>query len=177
MTALFMMGFVADPIINLYADPYSVLTAPSRVTSKIEPILTDDEVPTWAEHFIKGLAATGLLGFVKVLFALGPWQYWNIRGSGIMGGHRSGNTGRDRMASISWIVVVIGVVTFLVVRTRHSGEGASANVSQAVYKAVRSWSRRTLEKASERVMDVSGNDDDDDNEQSGNVGGNSGTST
>ena len=116
VTALFVMGFVADPIINLYADPYSMFTAPTKVASKIEPILTDDDVPTWAEHFIKGLAATGLLGFVKVLFALGPWQYWNIRSSGIMGGgHRSGNTGRDRMASISWIVVVIGVVTFLLV--------------------------------------------------------------
>ena len=115
VTALFMMGFVADPIINLYADPYSVVMAPTKVTSKIEPILTDDDIPTWAEHFIKGLAATGLLGFVKALVALGPWQYWNIRGSGIMGGHRSGNTGRDRMASISWVVVVIGVVTFLIV--------------------------------------------------------------
>ena len=116
LTALFVMGFVADPIINLYADPYSAFTAPTRVASKIEPMLTDDDVPTWTEHFIKGLAATGLLGFVKVLFALGPWQYWNIRSSGIMGGgHRSGNTGRDRMASISWIVVVIGVVTFLLV--------------------------------------------------------------
>lgn len=145
-TALFLMGFIADPIINLYTDPYSVLTTPTKVTTKIEPILTDDDVPTWAEHFIKGLAATGLLGFVKVLFALGPWQYWNIRGSGIMGGHRSGNTGRDRMANVSWIVIVIGVVTFLI----------------AVYKGVRSWSRRTLEKASERVMDVAGDDNDDD---------------
>ena len=115
VTALFVMGFVADPIINLYADPYSVLTAPTKVASKIEPILTDDDVATWAEHFLKGLAATGLLGFIKVFFALSPWQWWNIRGSGILGGHRSGNTGRDRMASISWIVVVVGVVTFLLV--------------------------------------------------------------
>ena len=116
ITALFVMGFVADPIINLYADPYSVFTAPSKVASRIEPILTDDDVPTWVEHFIKGLAATGLLGFVKVLFALSPWQYWNLRSSGIMGGgHRSTNTGRDRLANISWIVVVVGVVTFLVV--------------------------------------------------------------
>ena len=33
---------------------------------------------------------------------------------------------------------------------------------QAVYKGVRAWSRRTLEKASERVMDVAGDDDDED---------------
>ena len=115
LLALFIMGFVADPIINLYADPYTVLWAPTKVGEKIEPILTDDEIPGWTEHFIKGLAATGLLGFVKVLFALGPWNYFNLRGSGIMGGGRSGNTGRDRMTSISWAVVLIGVVTFLVV--------------------------------------------------------------
>lgn len=118
LIALFVMGFVADPIINLYSDPYSILWSPSKVGQRIEPVLTDDDNPTWTEHFIKGLAATGLLGFVKVLVALGPWQYWNIRGSGVMsGGSRSGNTGRDRMASISWIVVVIGVATFLVVST------------------------------------------------------------
>lgn len=39
---------------------------------------------------------------------------------------------------------------------------------QAVYKGVRAWSRRTLEKAGERVMDVPLPDDDkdgDENEQ------------
>ena len=114
--ALFVMGFVADPIINLYVDPYSVIsTAPlSKVGQKIEPIFSDDDAPTWTEHFIKGLASLGLLSFVKVLFALSPWQWWNLRSSGIMsGGGRSGNTGRDRLASISWIVVLIGVGTFL----------------------------------------------------------------
>ena len=32
---------------------------------------------------------------------------------------------------------------------------------QAVWKGVRSWSKRTLQKAGERVMDVQGDDDDD----------------
>ena len=117
IAALFIMGFVADPIINLYVDPYSVIsTAPlSKVGQKIEPIFSDDDVPSWTEHFIKGLASLGLLSFVKVLFALSPWQWWNLRSSGIIrgGGGRSGNTGRDRLASISWIVVVIGIGTFL----------------------------------------------------------------
>jgi hypothetical protein len=38
------------------------------------------------------------------------------------------------------------------------------NLRQAVYKGVRSWSRRTLEKAGERVMDVPlpGEDNDTD---------------
>ena len=115
-TALFIMGFVADPIINLYVDPLSVIsTNPlAKVGQKIEPIFTDDEKVTWTEHFVKGLASLGLLGFVKVIFALSPWQWWNLRTSGIMNtGGRSGNTGRDRLASISWIVVLIGIGTFL----------------------------------------------------------------
>ncbi|KAL6717479.1 hypothetical protein ACLMJK_005394 [Lecanora helva] len=147
IAALFIMGFIADPIINLYFDPLSIISsAPlSKVGQRIEPILTDDDVPTWTEHFIKGLASLGLLGFVKVIFALSPWHWWNYRSAGIIRGGQSGNTGRDRLANISWIVVIIGVGTFL----------------WAVYKGVRAWCRRTLEKAGERVMDVPGNDDDD----------------
>ena len=113
LMSIFFMGFVADPIINIYADPYSVISsAPlSKMGDRIE---SDDDIPTWTEHFIKGLASLGLVGFLKVLFAFSPWQWWNIRNSGIMGGAgRSGNSGRDRMASISWIVVLIGIGTFL----------------------------------------------------------------
>lgn len=39
-----------------------------------------------------------------------------------------------------------------------------ANNEQAIYKGVRAWSRRTLERAGERVMDVQGDDDDDEDE-------------
>lgn len=43
------------------------------------------------------------------------------------------------------------------------GESAFlADSIQAIYKGVRVWSRRTLERAGERVMDVQGDDDDDD---------------
>ena len=114
--ALFIMGFVADPIINFYVDPFSVISSSplSKVSTKIEPILTDDEEPTWTEHFVKGLASLGLLGFVKVIFALSPWQWWNLRSTGIIrGGGHSGNTGRDRLANISWVVVLVGIGTFL----------------------------------------------------------------
>jgi len=36
------------------------------------------------------------------------------------------------------------------------------NIRQAIYKGVRVWSRRTLERAGERVMDVQGDNDDED---------------
>ncbi|KAI4215805.1 MAG: hypothetical protein LQ351_001793 [Letrouitia transgressa] len=150
-TTVFLAGFAGDFIINLYLDPYFFIsTRPwAEFGAKFEPIVLDDDAPpSWTEHFLKGFASVGLLGFGRVLFALSPWQWWNLRGSGIIssgGGGRSGNSGRDRMASINWIVVLIGVGTFL----------------WAVYKGVRAWSRRTLEKAGEKVMDVPGDGDDD----------------
>ena len=112
--AMFLLGFVADPIINLYFDPWSTISSDplSKINTKIEPVLSDDDTVSWAEHFLKGLASLGLLGFVKFLFALSPWQWWNLRSSGIVSGGRA-NNGRDRLANLSWIMVVLGVATFL----------------------------------------------------------------
>ena len=113
--AVFIFGFVADPIINLYLDPYSTISSHplSKLNEKIEPIFSDDDEPSWAEHFVKGLASLGLLSFLKIL-VLSPWQWWNLRNAGILnGGGRTTATGRDRLASISWIAVLIGVGTFL----------------------------------------------------------------
>ena len=116
--AMFVLGFVADPIINLYLDPYStIMYGPFSQSAEIDSLLSADDATSWTEHFIKGLASLGLLGFVKVLFALSPWQWWNLRSSGIMrSGSRTGDTGRERLANISWIVIVVGVITFLLVR-------------------------------------------------------------
>lgn len=115
--AMFLLGFVADPIINLYLDPYSAISADplSKINQKIDPVLSENDVPSWAEHFLKGLASLGLLGFVKFLFALSPWQWWNLRSSGIVsgGGARGGASGRDRLANLSWVMIVLGVATFL----------------------------------------------------------------
>lgn len=112
--AMFLFGFIADPVINIYLDPYSAISSASKMGTKIEPLLTDDEVASWPEHFLKGLAAIGLLSFVKFLFALSPWQWWNVRSSGIMSGSgRTGGAGRDRLANLSWVVILVGVVTFL----------------------------------------------------------------
>jgi len=116
-----------------------------------QPIVVDDEPTTWLEHFIKGLASLGLLSFVKVLWMLGPTNWWNVRSSGLIGGggrRPPGGSGRDRLASISWIVVIIGVGTFL----------------WGVYKGVRAWSRRLLEKAGEKVQDIQGDDDEEGND-------------
>ena len=113
---MFLLGFVADPIINFYLDPYTTISSVpmSRPDFKVKPPFAGDDEFSWIEHFVKGLASLGLLGFVKVLFAMSPWQWFNLRGSGLMSGSaRAGTSGRDRLASISWIVVLVGVGTFL----------------------------------------------------------------
>lgn len=167
--AMFLLGFVADPIINLYVDPYDTISSAQfwgPNTVREVPVSSNKPV-SWLEHFIKGLASLGVLSFLKVLFALSPWQWWNLRNSGLVGGgRRTTASGRDRVTAISWIVVVIGVGTFLWVshHFRRSYIPFSDRKSQGVYKGVRSWSRRVLEKAGERVMDVQLDDDDEDEE-------------
>ena len=114
LTTIFVFGFIADPIINLYLDPYETIT--SLPTGGTHAIQFEDEESTWLEHFLKGMASLGLLGFVKVIFAMSPWHWWNLRNSGLLGGGRGRPAnGRDRMENISWTVVIIGIVTFLAV--------------------------------------------------------------
>ena len=153
---MFTLGFVADPIINLYLDPVSTIAnAGSGPTGSL---IFEDEDAGWVEHFMKGLASVGLLGFAKFLLTLSPWHWFNMRGGGVYvggggigarGGGRVGVTGRDRLNQLSWITILIGIVTFL----------------YAVWKGVRAWSRTTLERAGERVMDVPGTTDDDEDEE------------
>jgi|TARA_R110002003_G_scaffold9_9_gene423 hypothetical protein len=153
---IFFLGFVADPIIGLYVDPWSYMPWNSRPGPSYSHYDEDDEPYTWYEHFAKGFASMGVLGFLKVLLA-SPFSYFRIGG----GGGR-GRTGRDRVEQVSWIIILIGVGTFLAVRgPSHRNISWVANSDQAVYKGVRAWSRRTLERAGERVMDVQNDEDDD----------------
>ncbi|KAF2839630.1 RING finger domain-containing protein [Patellaria atrata CBS 101060] len=141
MVAIFILGFIADPIINLYLDPYG------SIVPFIEPKyknIPDPEPSTWSEHAVKGLASLGLLGFLKVFLA-GPWWHFRIGGGG---GRRRATTGRDRLADVSWFVIMVGVMTFL----------------WTLWKGVRAWSRMSLKKAGERVVDIQGDGDDDDDE-------------
>ncbi|OOF94887.1 hypothetical protein ASPCADRAFT_208545 [Aspergillus carbonarius ITEM 5010] len=140
MFTIFLLGFVADPIINLYVDPTDpIIRSDLWDTRPVTSTLPEDKRTSWTEHFVKGLASLGFLSFVKAIFALSSWHGLTLRGTGMLGGGR--NTGRNRVA---WLVIIIGVGSFL----------------WAVYKAVRTWSCRALEKAGERVMDVPLPDDE-----------------
>lgn len=147
LVSMFVLGFVADPIINLYLDPVSTIATAGGPTGSL---IFEDEAPTWAEHFVKGLASLGLLGFAN--FLVGQWGRFNMGGTGFVGGGigRSavGGTGRGRVRELSWITIMFGICTFL----------------YAVWTGVRAWSRKTLENAGDKVMDVHCDDEDDEDD-------------
>lgn len=113
IVVIFGLGFVADPIIGLYVDPWSYMPWNSWSRRSQGFYFEDDERTTWYEHFAKGFASMGVLGFLKVLLA-NPFNYIRF-GSG---GGRA-RTGRDRVEQVSWIIIVVGVGTFLAVSLPH----------------------------------------------------------
>lgn len=140
---VFIFGYIADPIINLYIDPLSATSA-SRLWTPIKVSDIGEERP-WLQHFHKGLASLGVLSFARVLLMANPWHWYNLRNSGLTHGTaRPGATGQDRVANISWIVLLVGVMTFL----------------YTVFKAMNSLTRWFLEKAAFHIKEVPHDDDD-----------------
>ncbi|KAI1173064.1 hypothetical protein F4777DRAFT_559437 [Nemania sp. FL0916] len=149
---IFLLGFVADPILGLWLDPVGTIS--DTVIPGGRP--SDEDIDYdggWFEHLLKGVFSLGLLGFFKAFLAMSPWQWWNLRTSGIVGGGaRRGGTGRQRLENINLTLVLIGVLTFL----------------YAVWKATRKYTQQTLDRASQRILDVQADDsDDEDNENNG----------
>ena len=149
--SLFFLGFVADPLFDLWFDPFGTLT--DTVANVVYDIEAMEEPPyqeptTWGEHFAKGFFSLGLVGFFKTMFAMTPWQWFYYRGGGLGGGGRRAGTGRARAENMSWVLILIGAFTFLM----------------AIWKFVKTLSTRMLKNVSERVMDV-GEDDEDEEGQ------------
>lgn len=150
---VFALGFIADPILDLWIDPVSTIadTVATVVGEEEEayrpPVV---EADGWFEHFVKGFFSLGVVGFLKVFLTMSPWQWWNIRTSGVMNpGRRPGATGRGRVENISWAVVILGAIT----------------VVYSMWKGVRALSKRTLLAASDNVLDVGGDDDEEPEEE------------
>ncbi|KAL4892422.1 hypothetical protein BDV59DRAFT_179920 [Aspergillus ambiguus] len=147
MCTVFLLGFVADPILNYYVDPVGTIVYSDFLdVNSVPSVSPADQKTSWIEHFVKGLASLGVLSLLKTIFVLPSWHWWGPRSSGVYS--RGRTTGRSRVASVSWVVVLIGVLTFL----------------WTVFKGVRSWTGRTLQYAGERVMDVPLPDDEDEDE-------------
>lgn len=105
----------------------------------LEPELYLEEPDGWTAHFLRGLASLGIIGFVKVIYLLGPGTWWNVRTVGRW-------SGRDRAARLGWIVVAIGVLNFFV----------------WLWKVVGGFVERRMAQAAADVMEVG---DIDENER------------
>ena len=142
---IFVLGFVADPIIGLYVDPWSYMPWNSWSKPSYGYYDEDDEPSTWYEHFAKGFASMGVLGFLKVLVA-SPFSYFRIGG----GGGRA-RTGRDRVEQVSWIIILIGVGTFLAVsRTLYQDPPFQAKLIQN-RQFTKVFARGVVEPSNERA--------------------------
>jgi hypothetical protein len=141
---MFVLGFVADPLINLYFDPYETITH-GDYWHQVELNELDEE-SGWTGHFTKGFVTMGLVGFLKTLLA-NPWNWWTWRPGGMMGGRvRTGNTGQERVINVSWVAVAVGVCTAF----------------YFFYQWIQSIVGRTLHRIGNNIVDTHLPGDDDD---------------
>ncbi|KAK5099684.1 hypothetical protein LTR70_002235 [Exophiala xenobiotica] len=142
---VFMLGFVADPIINIYLDPYESLIGEESIWDELEVrAVMESPVSQWSQHFAKGFISMGLVGFLKTLF-FNPFQWVNLRFGGSLSSTR-GTTGRNRAANISWIAIVIGV----------------CSAFAFFYKFVQAIIQRSLQRIGNNIVDTQLPGDDDD---------------
>src|SRR5690606_829913 len=78
-TTVFVLGFVADPILSFWADPFGSIAGTLVGIELDEPVLVDDDAGSWSTHFFKGFLSLGLLGFLKTMLAMSPWNWLNVR--------------------------------------------------------------------------------------------------
>lgn len=166
ITTIFLLGFIGDRILDLWLDP--VGTVYEALGGEVDewdldvdlggglgiPV-RDIEEGSWAFHFLKGTLSLGLVGFVKAFIAMSPFQWWNLRQAGVVGGGaRRRGGGRDRLEDVNLMLVVIGAVTFF----------------WAVWKGTRRWTQNALDKASERIVNAQPVEDDDDEDEDSDAG-------
>ena len=146
---MFWLGFVADPIINLYVDPYDTLVGNEPYWTEVDVVSRSSSFSGWSLHFTKGLISMGLVGFLKTAF-LNPFNFLNIRGTGFVSTRRSGSgtgtTGRERAVNVSWIAVAIGITSAF----------------YFFYKWVQTIIKHTLQRIGNHVVDTSLPGDDED---------------
>jgi hypothetical protein len=145
---MFFLGFVADPIINLYVDPYDTIVGNEPYWSEVDVATNSGRLEGWGLHFLKGLISMGLVGFLKTAL-LNPFNFFNLRGTGFVSSRRStntGTTGRERAVNVSWIAVAIGIMSAF----------------YFFYKWVQTIIGHTLTRLGNNIVDTHYPDDDDD---------------
>ncbi|CAK7217444.1 hypothetical protein SBRCBS47491_003168 [Sporothrix bragantina] len=114
---LFVLGFIADPLMDLWVDPSGVIMdafldlgdfdADDDFLHQVHDVLHgggggigDIVQPTgWWEHFIKGFFSLGIVGVIKTFLVVSPFTWFNLRGVGLGRGRRRAAGGRGRYDS------------------------------------------------------------------------------
>ncbi|KAL1901403.1 hypothetical protein Sste5346_001808 [Sporothrix stenoceras] len=167
---LFVLGFIADPLMDLWVDPSGMIMDTFLDLNDFD--VEDDllrfqdvlgggggsvgdivGVSGWWEHFLKGFFSLGIVGVIKTFLVVSPFTWFNLRGFGLgRGRRRAAGGGRGRYESMSWAFILIGAFTFLGV----------------AWKFISYMSGRFLEHASERIIDIgAGEPDEDEDEEDG----------
>ncbi|KAJ6260315.1 E3 ubiquitin-protein ligase [Drechslerella dactyloides] len=162
LITVYVLGFIADPIINLYINPwyavdggnfsfsvngFTVYGPTMRSRAAPNPVAAQAQGKVGLlEHMVRGMSALGLIGFAKLLVFSHNWLRYIFGGAP---GVAQRQNGRDRLGQLSWIIIIWGVVNFLIF----------------VWGYVRNWTKGLLDKIAVGVADIgSGQDDDDDDE-------------
>ena len=139
LAVIFVLGYVADPILDLFlgSDADVDLGLYSSFTDHGDGLwhLVDDaDGDGWLQHLAKGFASLGLLGCAKLLWTINPFNFFGLRNYTMLGGGRAGS-GRQRLQSFSWLAVVLGVITFLWVSTSAIAVSFDADIDRLYGKA------------------------------------------
>ncbi|RMD43637.1 hypothetical protein DV735_g1491, partial [Chaetothyriales sp. CBS 134920] len=114
LIVMFFLGFVADPVVDLYLNPYDTLVGHDYYWNEPEMYEVDEEeaVSAWSVHFLKGMISMGVVGLLKTAL-MNPVHWWNFRISSWSSARGRGRmmTGQSRTANISWIAVLIGILS------------------------------------------------------------------
>ncbi|KAK6345425.1 hypothetical protein TWF718_007341 [Orbilia javanica] len=159
LITVYILGFVADPIINLYINPwyaveggnfsftingFTVYGPALHNTPRSPPLPRSADGVGIVEHMARGLSALGLIGFGKVLIFSHHWIRYIFGGPGVRRGD-----GRDRMGQLSWVIIIWGVINFLIF----------------VWGYVRGWTKGILDKIAAGVADIGSEEGDDEEEE------------
>jgi hypothetical protein len=114
--AVFLLGFLADPIMNLYLDFWGTIFMP---WTWFEPAVYLGERGSmlssvwWIVHLTKGFTGLALLGAAKASMSMGALNWFGVRTlNGVrVGGRRQ----RDNRAEIGLVMLVVGISTALYV--------------------------------------------------------------
>lgn len=126
---LFILGFFGNFLMRLYFDPFGTFwdavyesterilgsSSGSRLVGVPTPMEQNDA--SWSYHFIKGLAALGIVGAYGIVYKHG-WRVLFYNGGGFGRGKRSFYRG-GRLEAVNWTVISFGAVIFIGVSCPH----------------------------------------------------------